>query len=189
MENSEVATATYTYQKPQAKISFTENEYTVDLGKTVSVTATTEQTGTLTYSIEDGGTGSTIDSSTGLLTAGTTAGIAVVTASLAETDDYAATKATVNVYVEDPNKVEYTDVLNHDVFKLSNSYKDYKWTSTTTGITYDAYAYLIVNGTNKYMQFSKDKDDASGLITTDNPKGLKLKKVSIEWANSCNKKI
>lgn len=187
LDNSEVVTATYTKVKPTPDLTFGAESYTVNFGETVSAAATTTSGQQITYSIAENGTGSTIDTATGLVTAGTTEGTAVVTATIAETDDYKGVSKTVNVIVKDPNKVEFTDELTLETLTFTASYGDCPdYTSQTSGITYAAYGYKGSSGSNTFMQY-RTSDSKEGIIVKTNPNGLKLKQVTIEWDNNTTK--
>ena len=100
--NSDVASATYSLTKVKATSGLAYA--TSSVSKTVgdanfTNTLTNPNNLTVTYSITNNGTGSTINASTGEVTVGSTAGTETITASFAGNDDYNAGSATYTLTV------------------------------------------------------------------------------------------
>ncbi|MCM1291416.1 MAG: hypothetical protein NC201_00660 [Prevotella sp.] len=80
-----------------------------------------------------------------------------------------------------------TDVLTYDLFNKSttSSYatKDASWKSQETGITYLG---RIATNSGNCIQLNKNSNNTPGIVVSDNPVGLKLKDITIEWYSTAN---
>lgn len=107
-------------------------------------------------------------------------GQTTITATFAGNETYNSATASYTLTVTDstPEPEEYTETLTVKTFTNDggNNYKNYSYTSDDTGITYNAF--MATNGGNSF-QFRSSSSD-SGIITSDNPKGLVLKSVSVK---------
>lgn len=92
--------------------------------------------------------------------------------------------------VEAPKTI--SEVLTYDVFKDSkgttpskDTYIDCSHISELTGITYNAY--IAADYSSIQM---RSKNSNSGIVVSDNPNGLLLRKVTIEWnSNTANERV
>lgn len=178
LDNSEVVTATYTKVKPTPTLAFGATEYNVNFGQQLSIAATTNSTGKVTYSLTDeAGTGSTIDATTGMLTAGNVAGDVTVTATLEETTEYQGATISTTVGIKDPNKKEYEDViLPADVPNSGTSYQSFTDLTKSSGVLYAGQTSRFLGGIGL-----RTKNEDCGIVSTANPNGLRLKAITIAW--------
>lgn len=180
LENSEVATATYTKTKKAVTLNFEQNEYTVDINTTTTVKATTDKpNASIKYTTDADENVCIIDESTGEVIAGNTPATVTITATIDEDNEYERATATCTLKIVDPNAVEYTDILTYKLYTETSSttYNDFNSKSApspNSGATYSGYA-----ASDKASIQLRTKNSESGIIAS-NP-GKRLKKVIVEW--------
>ena len=104
LENSEIATATYTKTKKAVSLSFEQNEYTVNLGEIVTVKATSDKAdATIKYSTDADENTCAVDENTGEVVAGETPATVTITATIDEDEEYNGATATCTLRIVDPN--------------------------------------------------------------------------------------
>ena len=86
--------------KATATVSFEQSAYSVNVGETLTVAAATNSTAGIVYTSENPEV-ATVDATTGLVT-GIAAGSTLITASVAENDEYTAASASYTLTVVDP---------------------------------------------------------------------------------------
>lgn len=117
MDNSAVATASYTVAKPDPELAFSETSVTAYYGETFTpptLTYADGYNGTITYSSSNSAI--TVDPTTGEISFGTTAidKTTTITATASETSNFLAGTATYTLTVKDPNAI--TVNLNNETF-------------------------------------------------------------------------
>lgn len=183
LENSEIATATYTKTKKPVSLSFEQSEYTVNLGEIVTVKATSDKAkATIKYSTDADETTCVVDESTGDVLAGETPATVTITATIDEDEEYNGATATCTLRIVDPNVVttEIIDELTYNDFKATEtSYVNFSNVKKNDAI----YAGNSAAG-NKSIQLrsgvSSGSSQHSGIVTT-TAGGTRLKSVIVEW--------
>ena len=93
--------AVKTAGKTQATLTFDSDTYSVNVGESLTVKATTNSSASVVYSSSDK-TIATVDENTGEVQAGNKAGTVTITATVTENDKYTGATATCTVNVVDP---------------------------------------------------------------------------------------
>ena len=93
--------AVKTAGKTQATLTFDSDAYSVNVGESLTVKATTNSSASVVYSSSDE-TIATVDENTGEVQAGDKAGTVTITATVTENDEYTGAIATCTVNVVDP---------------------------------------------------------------------------------------
>lgn len=93
--------AVKTAGKTQATLTFDSDAYSVNVGESLTVKATTNSSASVVYSSSDK-TIATVDENTGEVQAGNKAGTVTITATVTENDKYTGATATCTVNVVDP---------------------------------------------------------------------------------------
>lgn len=121
-----------------------------------------------------------IHDASGLIVDTDNVGTATITASFAGNDEWLAATASYTITVYDPNAVVvyYNDILDKDKFQTSGSYEKKDWTSTQTGVTYLAKA-MLQNNAMQINTAATSTGANSGIISTANPKGLDIDKITV----------
>ncbi|MEQ2981194.1 chitobiase/beta-hexosaminidase C-terminal domain-containing protein [Paraprevotella clara] len=96
--------AVKTAGKTQATLTFDSDAYSVNVGESLTVKATTNSSASVVYSSSDK-TIATVDENTGEVQAGNKAGTVTITATVTENDKYTGATATCTVKVVDPGIV------------------------------------------------------------------------------------
>lgn len=175
-----------TYQtsgKNDANISFENSTYTVNVGGTITVKATSDNPNTITYSTEADESVCTIDGSTGKIVAGDTPATVTIKADVSESDEYTAGTATCILQIIDPNAV--TDELTTADFKAtSTTYEAFSDVDKGNGIVYAG----KTNNSNDAIGLRTNGSDC-GIVVTTNEKGYLLKSISVEWKSTTERTI
>ncbi len=151
MENSEVATASYTVLKNDPELAFSESRVTANIGETFTpptLSYAEGYDGTITYSSSNSAI--TVDASTGEVSYGASAvgKTTTITATASETTDFKGGTASYVLSVVDPNLIEGN--LNNTTF--GTSYK-----GSITPIS----SFTSVTGTIGNVEVTYAKGDAS----------------------------
>ena len=188
LENSDIATATYTKTKKTVTLNFEQDEYTVDINKTITVKATTDKPNAdadIKYTTNVDENTCIVDEKTGDVLAGNTPTTVTITATIDEDGEYQGATATCTLNIVDPNvkTTEVVDELTYNDFKaLSNSYVNF----SNVKKNYAVYAGNSAAG-NSSIQLrsgtSSNSTQHSGIVTT-TAGGTRLKSVIIEWNNN-----
>ena len=96
--------AVKTAGKTQATLTFDSDAYSVNVGESLTVKATTNSSASVVYSSSDK-TIATVDENTGEVQAGNKVGTVTITATVTENDEYTGATATCTVKVVDPGIV------------------------------------------------------------------------------------
>lgn len=99
---------------------------------------------------------------------------------IAEAEGFKESKVVSAIYTKiDPNATRFRDVLNVENFDVLavNSYDDYAYTSSKSGISYAAH---LAKDENENLQL-RSKNSNSGIVVTKNEKELRLKNLEIVW--------
>ena len=139
--------AVKTAGKTQATLTFDSDAYSVNVGESLTVKATTNSSASVVYSSSDK-TIATVDENTGEVQAGNKAGTVTITATVTENDKYTGATATCTVKVVDPGIVP-------DVVAL---------VSEKDGIYY---AMLNTTGNSKNKLNASDATILNGKVITD----------------------
>lgn len=102
--------AVKTAGKPQATLTFDSDAYSVNVGESLTVKATTNSSASVIYSSSDK-TIATVDENTGEVQAGNKAGTVTITATVTENDEYTGATATCTVNVVDPSALPEAKAL------------------------------------------------------------------------------
>ena len=94
--------AVKTAGKTQATLTFDSDAYSVNVGESLTVKATTNSSASVVYSSSDK-TIATVDENTGEVQAGNKVGTVTITATVTENDEYTGATATCTMYVVDPS--------------------------------------------------------------------------------------
>ena len=89
--------------KTTATVTFDEENYTVETNGNITVSATTNSTAAIVYSISPADDNVLIDENTGDIVAGATAGTYTITASVAENENYTEASASCTLTVKAPS--------------------------------------------------------------------------------------
>lgn len=93
--------------KTAATVTFDQESYTVETNGIITVSATTNSTSAIVYSISPADGNVSIDENTGKIVAGTTAGTYTITASVAENKNFTSASATCPLTVTAPAPPSY----------------------------------------------------------------------------------
>ncbi len=93
--------------KTAATVTFAQESYTVETNGEITVSATTNSTSDIVYSIAPEDDNVSIDENTGYILAGATAGTYTITATVAENNDYTSASATCVLTVTAPAPPSY----------------------------------------------------------------------------------
>ena len=102
--------AVKTTGKTQATLTFDSDTYSVNVGESLTVKATTNSSASVIYSSSDK-TIATVDENTGEVQAGNKAGTVTITATVTENDKYTGATATCTVNVVDPSALPEAKAL------------------------------------------------------------------------------
>lgn len=102
--------AVKTAGKTQATLTFDSDAYSVNVGESLTVKATTNSSASVVYSSSDK-TIATVDENTGEVQAGNKAGTVTITATVTENDKYTGATATCTVNVVDPSALPEAKAL------------------------------------------------------------------------------
>ena len=102
--------AVKTAGKTQATLTFDSDAYSVNVGESLTVKATTNSSASVIYSSSDK-TIATVDENTGEVQAGNKAGTVTITATVTENDEYTGATATCTVNVVDPSALPEAKAL------------------------------------------------------------------------------
>lgn len=102
--------AVKTAGKTQATLTFDSDTYSVNVGESLTVKATTNSSASVVYSSSDE-TIATVDENTGEVQAGNKAGTVTITATVTENDEYTGATATCTVNVVDPSALPEAKAL------------------------------------------------------------------------------
>lgn len=102
--------AVKTAGKTQATLTFDSDAYSVNVGESLTVKATTNSSASVIYSSSDK-TIATVDENTGEVQAGNKAGTVTITATVTENDKYTGATATCTVNVVDPSALPEAKAL------------------------------------------------------------------------------
>lgn len=102
--------AVKTAGKTQATLTFDSDTYSVNVGESLTVKATTNSSASVIYSSSDK-TIATVDENTGEVQAGNKAGTVTITATVTENDKYTGATATCTVNVVDPSALPEAKAL------------------------------------------------------------------------------
>ena len=102
--------AVKTAGKTQATLTFDSDTYSVNVGESLTVKATTNSSASVVYSSSDK-TIATVDENTGEVQAGNKVGTVTITATVTENDEYTGATATCTVNVVDPSALPETKAL------------------------------------------------------------------------------
>lgn len=155
----------------EGTISLDPSSLSLEVGKTGTITATTNSDATVVWTSSDE-TVATVNN--GVVTA-VAAGSARITASVAETSKFTAAEASASVVVKDPSATTVSDVLTVDLLNwaaTSNGYQD--WTYTGATASYSGQSYY--SSDIQYIQL-RSKNSNSGIVSTTS--GGKLASVEI----------
>ena len=104
LENSDIATATYTKTKKTVTLNFEPNEYTVNINATTTVKATTNKPNAdIKYTTNVDENTCIVDERTGDVIAGNTPATVTITATIDEDGEYQGATATCTLNIVDPN--------------------------------------------------------------------------------------
>lgn len=93
--------------KTAATVTFAQESYTVETNGNITVSATTNSSSPIVYSISPADGNVSIDENTGKIVAGTTAGTYTITASVAENENFTSASATCPLTVTAPAPPSY----------------------------------------------------------------------------------
>lgn len=102
--------AVKTAGKTQATLTFDSDTYSVNVGESLTVKATTNSSASVVYSSSDK-TIATVDENTGEIQAGNKVGTVTITATVTENDEYTGATATCTVNVVDPSALPEAKAL------------------------------------------------------------------------------
>lgn len=102
--------AVKTAGKTQATLTFDSDAYSVNVGESLTVKATTNSSASVVYSSSDK-TIATVDENTGEVQAGNKVGTVTITATVTENDEYTGTTATCTMNVVDPSALPEAKAL------------------------------------------------------------------------------
>ena len=102
--------AVKTAGKTQATLTFDSDAYSVNVGESLTVKATTNSSASVVYSSSDK-TIATVDENTGEVQAGNKVGTVTITATVTENDEYTGATATCTVNVVDPSALPEAKAL------------------------------------------------------------------------------
>lgn len=102
--------AVKTTGKTQATLTFDSDTYSVNVGESLTVKATTNSSASVIYSSSDK-TIATVDENTGEVQAGNKVGTVTITATVTENDEYTGATATCTVNVVDPSALPEAKAL------------------------------------------------------------------------------
>lgn len=102
--------AVKTAGKTQATLAFEQDAYSVNVGESLTVKATTNSSASVVYSSSDK-TIATVDENTGEVQAGNKVGTVTITATVTENDEYTGATATCTVNVVDPSALPEAKAL------------------------------------------------------------------------------
>lgn len=102
--------AVKTAGKTQATLTFDSDAYSVNVGESLTVKATTNSSASVVYSSSDK-TIATVDENTGEIQAGNKVGTVTITATVTENDEYTGATATCTVNVVDPSALPEAKAL------------------------------------------------------------------------------
>lgn len=102
--------AVKTADKTQATLTFDSDAYSVNVGESLTVKATTNSSASVVYSSSDK-TIATVDENTGEVQAGNKVGTVTITATVTENDEYTGATATCTMNVVDPSALPEAKAL------------------------------------------------------------------------------
>lgn len=160
--------------KKSANLKFEQDTYTVNVGKTLQVKATSDNTDAkITYSIVEPSCGCSINAN-GLITAGSSTATVTIKATTEDDGTYAKGEATCTLKVIDPNATTVTDELTAADFTATTAnYKSFSNVTKESGVVYA--------GSTATASDAIQINTTNGIIVTANKDGYTLKSISVEW--------
>lgn len=158
--------AVKTAGKTQATLTFDSDAYSVNVGESLTVKATTNSSASVVYSSSDK-TIATVDENTGEVQAGNKAGTVTITATVTENDEYTGATATCTVKVVDPSALPEAKAL---VAEKDGVYYAMLSSNKITDKKLDAVVVDVLNNkvvkTSGTVDFEFNIDESKGTIQT-----------------------
>lgn len=158
--------AVKTAGKTQATLTFDSDAYSVNVGESLTVKATTNSSASVVYSSSDK-TIATVDENTGEVQAGNKAGTVTITATVTENDKYTSATATCTVNVVDPSALPEAKAL---VAEKDGVYYAMLSSNKITDKKLDAVVVDVLNSkvvkTSGTVDFEFNIDESKGTIQT-----------------------
>lgn len=158
--------AVKTAGKTQATLTFDSDTYSVNVGESLTVKATTNSSASVVYSSSDE-TIATVDENTGEVQAGNKAGTVTITATVTENDKYTGATATCTVKVVDPSVLPEAKAL---VAEKDGVYYAMLSSNKITDKKLDAVVVDVLNNkvvkTSGTVDFEFNIDESKGTIQT-----------------------
>lgn len=158
--------AVKTAGKTQATLTFDSDTYSVNVGESLTVKATTNSSASVVYSSSDE-TIATVDENTGEVQAGNKAGTVTITATVTENDEYTGATATCTVNVVDPSALPEAKAL---VAEKDGVYYAMLSSNKITDKKLDAVVVDVLNNkvvkTSGTVDFEFNIDESKGTIQT-----------------------
>lgn len=158
--------AVKTAGKTQATLTFDSDTYSVNVGESLTVKATTNSSASVVYSSSDE-TIATVDENTGEVQAGNKAGTVTITATVTENDKYTGATATCTVKVVDPSALPEAKAL---VAEKDGVYYAMLSSNKITDKKLDAVVVDVLNNkvvkTSGTVDFEFNIDESKGTIQT-----------------------
>ncbi|MCD8318383.1 MAG: Ig-like domain-containing protein [Paraprevotella sp.] len=157
--------------KTTATLNFPQSTYSVNMGETLQVTATTNSTASVTYTSSDENI-ATVNPTTGEISAGNNVGSVTITATVAENDAYTAAEASYTLNVVDPSSLPTAVAF---VAEKDGNY--YAMTTSKGSMTNSLAGLQVYKWNDKIINTGEADiawyvDDAQGTITTSDGKYL-----------------
>lgn len=158
--------AVKTAGKTQATLTFDSDTYSVNVGESLTVKATTNSSASVVYSSSDK-TIATVDENTGEIQAGNKVGTVTITATVTENDEYTGATATCTVNVVDPSALPEAKAL---VAEKDGVYYAMLSSNKITDKKLDAVVVDVLNNkvvkTSGTVDFEFNIDESKGTIQT-----------------------
>lgn len=158
--------AVKTAGKTQATLTFDSDTYSVNVGESLTIKATTNSSASVIYSSSDK-TIATVDENTGEVQAGNKVGTVTITATVTENDEYTGATATCTVNVVDPSALPEAKAL---VAEKDGVYYAMLSSNKITDKKLDAVVVDVLNNkvvkTSGTVDFEFNIDESKGTIQT-----------------------
>ena len=158
--------AVKTAGKTQATLTFDSDAYSVNVGESLTVKATTNSSASVVYSSSDK-TIATVDENTGEIQAGNKVGTVTITATVTENDEYTGATATCTMNVVDPSALPEAKAL---VAEKDGVYYAMLSSNKITDKKLDAVVVDVLNSkvvkTSGTVDFEFNIDESKGTIQT-----------------------
>ena len=158
--------AVKTAGKTQATLTFDSDAYSVNVGESLTVKATTNSSASVVYSSSDK-TIATVDENTGEIQAGNKVGTVTITATVTENDEYTGATATCTMNVVDPAALPEAKAL---VAEKDGVYYAMLSSNKITDKKLDAVVVDVLNSkvvkTSGTVDFEFNIDESKGTIQT-----------------------